>query len=68
MGSWSDHYGFPMFILVFAGTSYLLVGDHGWPMATFILAMETAILVLGIKLAEARDEIRQLTHRLERVP
>ncbi len=58
-------YGLPIWIFLFGGTSYLLVQDHGWPLAIFICAMEFTILILGIKLHEARDEVRSLTYMLK---
>jgi hypothetical protein len=43
-------YAYPMFILLFAGTSYLLVEDHGWGIAIFIFVLETVILELTYRL------------------
>lgn len=46
-----DGYAYPVFILLFAGTSYLVVEDHGWGISIFIFLLETAILELAYRLS-----------------
>ena len=46
-----DGYAYPIFILLFAGTSYLVVEDHGWGISIFIFLLETAILELAYRLS-----------------
>jgi hypothetical protein len=38
---------FAMFVLIFAGTSYLFVEDYGWPLAFLIFALNTTVLILA---------------------
>jgi hypothetical protein len=47
----ANGYAYPMFILLFAGTSYLLVEAHGWGIAIFIFVLETVILELAYRLS-----------------
>lgn len=65
--SWVNTYGLPVWIFFFVGTSYLLVEDHGWALAIFVCAMEFVILILGVKLSEARDEVRSLKYMMEQM-
>jgi hypothetical protein len=60
-----DEGAWAMLIFLFGGTSYLLVEDHGWPLAILVFALEITIVVLAVKLGEARDEVRSLSYMLE---
>jgi hypothetical protein len=46
-----DGFGFPVLIFLFAGTSYLIIEDHGWAIAIFIFILETVILELAYRLS-----------------
>jgi hypothetical protein len=46
-----DGYAYPILILLFAGTSYLVVEDHGWAISIFIFLLETTVLELGYRLS-----------------
>ena len=58
-GAWA------MFIFLFGGTSYLLVEDHGWPLAIFVFALEITIVILALKLGEARSEVKSPSSMLD---
>jgi hypothetical protein len=46
-----DGYAYPILILLFAGTSYLVAEEHGWAISAFIFLLESVILELGYRLS-----------------
>ncbi len=60
-----DEGAWAMFMFVILSLSYGMVEGYGWVPGISVFVLQTAVLILAVKLGEARDEARSLSHMLE---
>lgn len=54
-GAWA------MFMLVILSLSYGMVEGHGWVPGISVFVLQTAVLILAVKLGDARSEVESLS-------